>query len=91
MWEFDFKDHYKNKKHSSIVATKQKCSSKSRFSLFFVEKSEIKKEIDWVHVNITVQHTNIPTKIIKKNSDLVFNFIFQILMTLLLCQFFWQL
>ena len=88
MGEFDCKDHYKNKKHSSIVATKQKCSSKSRFSLFFVEKSEIKKEIDWVHVNITVHHTNIPTKIIKKNSDLVFNFIFQILMTLLLCQFF---
>ena len=50
-------------------------SSKYGFSFAFVEKNEIKKEINSIQVNKTVQYTDIPTKTIKEKLDLVSDFL----------------
>ena len=42
-------------------------SSKNRFSFSFVEKNEIRKEIDWCRGNETAQYTDIATEITKEN------------------------
>ena len=62
--------------HPSIVAIKKMCGSKSHFSFENVEKEEILKETTNLNINKAIQNTDIPTKIIKENSDIFGNFIF---------------
>ena len=65
---------YRN--HSSIVAIKKFCNSKSHFSFKNVQKEEILKELNNLNINKAAQNTDIPTKIIKENSDIFGDFIF---------------
>ena len=65
---------YRN--HPSIVASKKFCNSKSHFSLRNVQKEEILKELNNLNINKATQNTDIPTKIIKENSDIFGDFIF---------------
>ena len=62
--------------HPSIVTIKKFCNSKSHFSLKNVQKEEILKEINNLSINKATQNTDIPTKIIKENSDIFGDFIF---------------
>ena len=65
---------YRN--HPSIVAIKKFCSSKSHFSFKNVQKKEILKKLNNLNINKATQNTDIPTKIIKENSDIFEDFIF---------------
>ena len=65
---------YRN--HPSIVAIKKFCNSKSHFSSKNVQKEEILKELINLNINKVTQNTDIPTKIIKENSDIFGDFIF---------------
>ena len=65
---------YRN--HPSTVAIKKFCNSKSHFSFKNVKKEEILKELNNLNINNTTQNTDIPTKIIKENSDIFGDFIF---------------
>ena len=65
---------YRN--HPSIVAIKKFCNSKSYFSFKNVQKEEILKELNNLNINKATQNTNIPTKILKENSDIFGDFIF---------------
>ena len=65
---------YRN--HPSIVAIKKFCNSKSHFSFKNVQKEEILKELNNLNINKATQNTDIPTKIIKENSDIFGDFIF---------------
>ena len=65
---------YRN--HPSVVAIKKFCSSKSHFSFKNVQKEEILKELNNLNINKATQNTDIPTKIIKENSDIFGDFIF---------------
>ena len=58
---------YRN--HPSIVAIKKFCNSKSHFSFKNVQKEEILKELNNLNINKATQNTDIPTKIIKENSE----------------------
>ena len=62
--------------HASIVAIKKFCNSKSHFSFKNVQKEEIFKELNNLNINKATQNTDIPTKIIKENSDTFRDFIF---------------
>ena len=59
---------YRN--HSSTIAIKKLCNSKSLFAFKNVQKEEILKEINNLNINKATQKTDIPTKIIKENSDI---------------------
>ena len=65
---------YRN--HPSIVAIKKFCNSKSHFSFKNVQKEEILKELNNLNINKATQNTDVPTKIIKENSDIFGDFIF---------------
>ena len=65
---------YRN--HPSIVAIKKFCNSKSHFPFKNVQKEEILKELDNLNINKATQNTDIPTKIIKENSEIFGDFIF---------------
>ena len=65
---------YRN--HRSIVTIKKFCNSKSNFSFKNVQKEEILKELNNVNINKATQNTDIPTKVIKENSDVLGDFIF---------------
>ena len=65
---------YRN--HPSTVAIKKFCNSKSHFSFKNVQKEEILKELNNLNINKATQNTDIPTKIIKENSDIFGDFIF---------------
>ena len=65
---------YRN--HRSIVAIKKFFNSKSHFSFKNVEMEEIPKELNNLNINKATQNTDIPTKIIKGNSDIFEDFIF---------------
>ena len=65
---------YRN--HPSIVAIKKFCSSKSHFSFKNVQKEESLKELNNLNINKATQNTDIPTKIIKENSEIFGDFIF---------------
>ena len=58
---------YRN--HPSIVAIKKLCNFKSHFSFKNVQKEEILIELNNPNINKATQNTDIPTKIIKENSD----------------------
>ena len=65
---------YRN--HPNIVAIKKFCNSKSHFSFKNVQKEEILKELNNLNINKATQNTDIPTTIIKENSDIFGGFIF---------------
>ena len=54
----------------------QFCNSKSHFSFKNVQQKEILKELNNLNINKATQNTDIPTKIIKENSDIFGDFIF---------------
>ena len=63
--------------HPSIIAIKEKCVSSFSFSFSQVERDEIIKEINNLKTNKATQSTDIPTKLIKENSDIFGDFIFE--------------
>ena len=65
---------YRN--HPSITAIKKLCNSKFHFSFKIVQKEEILKELNNLNINKATQNTDVPTKIIKENSDIFGDFIF---------------
>ena len=65
---------YRN--HQSNAAIKKFCNSKSHFSFKNVQKEESLKELNNLSINKATQNTDIPTKIIKENSDIFGDFIF---------------
>ena len=67
-------DRYRH--HPSILAIKKFCNSKSHFLFKNVQKEEILKELNNLNINKATQNTDIPTKIIKENSDIFGDFIF---------------
>ena len=60
----------------SIVAIKKFYNSKSHFSFKNVQKEKILKELNNLNNNKATKNTDIPTKIIKENSDIFRDFIF---------------
>ena len=60
--------------HPSIIAIKESCSN-SKNSFSFIEKNYILKEIKNLQLNKATQDPDIPTKLIKNNSDLFVDFI----------------
>ena len=59
--------------HPSIVAIKKNCNSGLSFSFSQVERHEIMKEINNLTTNKATQSTDIPTKLIKENSEKNYN------------------
>ena len=55
---------------------KKFCNSKSHFSFKNVQKEEILKELNNLNINKATPNTDIPTKILKENSDIFGDFIF---------------
>ena len=60
---------------SRVIAIKERCTN-SRFSFSFIEKKYILKEIKNLQIKKAPQDSDIPTKLIKNNSDLFVYFIF---------------
>ena len=67
----------KYRAHPSIIAIKENCNSSTRFNFSFVDKEDILKEIKNLKANKATQNTDIPTKLIKENSDIFADFIFE--------------
>ena len=67
----------KYRSHPSIIAIKEKCNSEFSFSFYQVERDEILKELNKLATDKAIQDTDIPTKLIKENSDIFANFIFE--------------
>ena len=63
--------------HPCIIAVKENCNSSTRFNFSFVDKEDILKEIKNLKANKATQNTDIPTKLIKENSDIFADFIFE--------------
>ena len=57
--------------HPSIIAIKEKCMSSFSFNLSQVESDKIIKKINNLKINKVTQSTVIPTKLIKKNFDIL--------------------
>ena len=55
---------------------KRFCNSKSHFSFKNVQQEKIFKELNNLNINKATRNTDIPTKIIKENSDIFGDFIF---------------
>ena len=67
----------KYRSHPSIIGIKDKCNSDLHFNFSFVEYDEIMKEIKNLKTNKATQNTDIPLKLIKENSDIFADFIFE--------------
>ena len=80
----------KYRTHPSIIAIKENCNSSTLFNFSFVDKEDILKEIKNLKANKATQNTNIPTKLIKENSEIFADFIFENLKDSRLNQFFHQ-
>ena len=65
----------KYKKHPSILAIRTKSNRNCIFSFREVSFKEIETEIRLLKLNKAAQYSDIPTKIIKENSDIFSNFI----------------
>ena len=63
------------KKHTSVLAIRTKCNRNGIFSFREVSFKEIETEIRLLKLNKSSQYSDIPTKIIKENSDIFSNFI----------------
>ena len=66
----------KYKKHPSILVIK-KISKNNIFSFQKVSYEDIIKEIQNLDASKACQDTDVPTKIIKNNSDIFYDFIYQ--------------
>ena len=62
--------------HPSVIAIKENCTPKSNFNFLFVEKVDILKEIQMLQSNKATQNTDIPTKLIKDNTDIFAELVF---------------
>ena len=67
----------KYRDHPSIIAIKENFNSSTPFNFLFVDKKDILREIKNLKVNKATQNTDIPTKLIKENSDIFADFIFE--------------
>ena len=65
----------KYKKHPRILAIRTKCNRNGIFRIREVSFKEIETEIRLLKLNKASQYSDIPTKIIKENSDIFSNFI----------------
>ena len=65
----------KYRNHPSIIAIKERFTN-SKFSFSFIEKNYILKEIKNLQINKATQDSDIPSKLIKNNSDLFVDFVF---------------
>ena len=65
----------KHKKHPSILAIRNKCNRNGVFSFREVSFKEIETEIRLLKLTKASQYSDIPTKIIKENSDIYFLYI----------------
>ena len=65
----------KYKKHPSIPAIRTKCNRNGIFSFREVSFNEVETAIRLLKLNKASQYSDIPTKTIKKNSDIFSNFI----------------
>ena len=61
----------------SIIAIKENCNSSTPFNFSFLDKEDILKEIKNLKANKATQNTNISTKLIKENSGITADFIFE--------------
>ena len=67
----------KYRSHASIKAIKEQCNTNLYFSFSKIGHDEIMKELNNLDTNKAIQNTDIPTKLIKENSDIFANFIFE--------------
>ena len=67
----------KYRPHSTINQVKEKCNLNLCFSFSQIERDEIIKEINNVKTNKATQSADIPDKLIKENSYIFTNFIFE--------------
>ena len=77
----------KYRSHPSINATKKTCNSNLCFSFSQIERNEIIKEINNLKTNKETHSTDIPTKLIKENSDILQVLFLQTLTMVLLFYF----
>ena len=59
------------------VAIKENSNSSTPFNFSFVDKEDILREIKNLKANKATQNTDIPTKLIKENSEIFADFIFE--------------
>ena len=71
------KEIIKYRSHPSIKAIKEQCNTNLYFSFSQIRHDEIMKDFNNLDTNKAIQNTNIPTKLIKENSDIFANFIFE--------------
>ena len=71
------KEIIKYRSHPSIKAIKEQCNTNLYFSFSQIEHDEIMKELNNLDTNKAIQNTDIPKKLIKENSDIFANFIFE--------------
>ena len=64
----------KYRPHPSIFAIKENCNSGLSFGFSQVERDEIMKKINNFNTNKATQSTDIPTKLIKENSEIFGNY-----------------
>ena len=67
----------KYRSHPSIKAIKEQCNTNLFFSFSQIGHDEIMKELNNLDTNKAIQNTDIPKKLIKENSDIFANFIFE--------------
>ena len=63
--------------HPSIIAIKENCISSTPFNCLYVGQKDILKRTKRVEENEVTQNTDIPTKLIKENSDIFADFILE--------------
>ena len=68
-----------NTKHPSILVIRTKCNRNGTFCFREVSFEEIEREVRLLKLNKASQYSDIPTKIIKENSDIFSNFICEII------------
>ena len=66
---------FKYKKHARILVIRAKCNRNGVFSFRVVSFKQTETEIRLLKLNKVSQYLDIPTKIIKENSDIFSNFI----------------
>ena len=67
----------KYRAHPFIIAIKENFNTSTRFNFSFVDKEDNLKEIKNLKANKATQNTDISTKLIKENSDIFADFIFE--------------
>ena len=75
--DLTLKANLKYKKHPSILAIRTKCNRNGVFSFNEIILKQIEKEISLLILKKTSQYSDIPTKIVKENSDTFSDFIYE--------------